>query len=72
MTTTTTVSGFAPLVGFGGSANANVWNALGLAVIGGVLASTLLVLTTTPALYYLFERGDVVPGFMQALEEGRD
>ena len=46
--------GFALL--FSQAADANIWNALGFALIGGLLTSTVLVLTVTPALYYLFER----------------
>jgi len=59
MTTTTTVLGLAPLVLFSETADANIWNALGFALIGGLMASTFFVLTTTPSLYYLFERGRV-------------
>ena len=57
MTTTTTVLGLLPLVLFSEGADANIWNALAYALIGGLLSSTFFVLTTTPALYYLFERG---------------
>jgi HAE1 family hydrophobic/amphiphilic exporter-1 len=57
MTTTTTVLGLLPLVLFSEGADANIWNALAYALIGGLLSSTLFVLTTTPALYYLFEGG---------------
>lgn len=57
MTTTTTVLGLLPLVLFSQGADANIWNALAYALIGGLLSSTFFVLTTTPALYYLFERG---------------
>ncbi len=56
MTTTTTVLGLLPLVLFSASADANIWNALAFALIGGLLSSTVFVLTTTPALYLLFER----------------
>jgi HAE1 family hydrophobic/amphiphilic exporter-1 len=56
MTTTTTVLGLLPLVLFSETADANIWNALGYTLIGGLLASTVFVLTTTPALYSLFER----------------
>jgi HAE1 family hydrophobic/amphiphilic exporter-1 len=56
MTTTTTVLGLLPLVLFSEGADANIWNALAYALIGGLLSSTFFVLTTTPALYYLFER----------------
>ena len=45
-----------PLVLFSESADANIWNALGYALIGGLTSSTFLVLTVTPALYLLFER----------------
>jgi HAE1 family hydrophobic/amphiphilic exporter-1 len=57
MTTATTIFGLLPLVLFTPTVNATIWNALTYALIGGLLSSTLFVLTTTPALYYLFERG---------------
>jgi HAE1 family hydrophobic/amphiphilic exporter-1 len=56
MTTTTTVAGLLPLVLFSKAADANIWNALGFALIGGLTTSTVLVLFVTPALYLLFER----------------
>ena len=56
MTTCTTIAGLLPLVLFSEAADANIWNALGYALIGGLATSTVLVLTVTPALYYLFER----------------
>ena len=56
MTTATTVLGLLPLVLASEAADANIWNALGYALIGGMLSSTFFVLTTTPALYLLFER----------------
>ena len=59
MTTATTVLGLLPLVLASEAADANIWNALGYALIGGMLSSTFFVLTTTPALYLLFERGKV-------------
>ena len=55
MTSMTTVCGLLPLVLFAESANANIWNALAYALIGGLSSSTFLVLTVTPALYLLFE-----------------
>lgn len=57
MTTTTTVLGLLPLVLFSQGADANIWNALAYALMGGLLSSTVFVLTTTPALYFLFEGG---------------
>ena len=56
MTTTTTVLGLLPLVLFSRTADANIWNALAYALVGGLLSSTVFVLTTTPALYLLFQR----------------
>jgi HAE1 family hydrophobic/amphiphilic exporter-1 len=57
MTTATTVLGLLPLVLFSETADSTIWNALAFTLIGGLLSSTLFVLTTTPALYHLFERG---------------
>jgi HAE1 family hydrophobic/amphiphilic exporter-1 len=57
MTSFTTIFGLMPLVLFSEYADANIWNALGLALIGGLTSSTLFVLTITPALYFLVERG---------------
>jgi len=57
MTSFTTIFGLLPLVLGGESADANIWNALGFALIGGLSSSMLLVLTVTPALYLLAERG---------------
>ena len=56
MTSVTTITGLLPLVLFSEAADANIWNALGYALIGGLTSSTILVLTVTPALYLLFER----------------
>ncbi|MEX2466308.1 MAG: efflux RND transporter permease subunit, partial [Gemmatimonadota bacterium] len=51
MTTITTVLGLLPLVVFGDAAGSNIWDALALVLIGGLLSSTLFVLTITPAVY---------------------
>jgi hydrophobic/amphiphilic exporter-1 (mainly G- bacteria), HAE1 family len=56
MTTVVTIMGLLPLVLFSESPDSNIWNALGFALIGGLTSSTLLVLSVTPALYFLFER----------------
>jgi HAE1 family hydrophobic/amphiphilic exporter-1 len=56
MTSVTTILGLLPLVLFSASVDANIWNALGYSLIGGLASSTVLVLTVTPALYLLFER----------------
>ncbi|MFQ5549707.1 MAG: efflux RND transporter permease subunit, partial [Gemmatimonadales bacterium] len=55
MTSATTIFGLLPLVMFSETADTNIWNALGFALIGGLASSTLFVLTVTPALYTLFE-----------------
>ncbi|MDX1646814.1 MAG: efflux RND transporter permease subunit, partial [Longimicrobiales bacterium] len=55
MTTTTTVVGLLPLVLFGDPAGSNIWDALALVLIGGLLSSTIFVLTITPAAYRVLE-----------------
>ncbi|MDA0329053.1 MAG: efflux RND transporter permease subunit [Gemmatimonadetes bacterium] len=57
MTTATTVLGLLPLVLFGDGAGTNIWDALALVLIGGLLSSTIFVLTLTPAVYHVLERG---------------
>jgi multidrug efflux pump subunit AcrB len=51
MTTGTTVLGLLPLVVFTEPGTEGLWRALALATMGGLAASTLLVLVTIPALY---------------------
>jgi hydrophobic/amphiphilic exporter-1 (mainly G- bacteria), HAE1 family len=56
MTSLTTICGMLPLVLSSTHADANIWNALAYALIGGLASSSVLVLTVTPSLYMLFER----------------
>ncbi len=57
MTSFVTILGLLPLVVMSEAADQNIWNALGYSLLGGLASSTVLVLTVTPALYLLFERG---------------
>jgi len=54
MTTFTTIGGLLPLVLL--NEGQNMWYSLALATIGGLIASTTLVLTVIPALYVTFEK----------------
>jgi len=57
MTTLTTVFGLLPLVVFASSQDQNIWNALALATIGGLISSTIFVLVAIPVAYrYLVAR----------------
>ena len=56
MTTTTTILGLLPLVLFTETVNATIWNALAFVLIGGLASSSMLVLTVTPAIYFLIEK----------------
>ena len=51
MTTLTTVFGLLPLVVFAGGQDSNIWNALALATIGGLISSTIFVLVAIPVAY---------------------
>jgi HAE1 family hydrophobic/amphiphilic exporter-1 len=51
MTTLTTVLGLLPLILFASSQDENVWNALVLATVGGLLSSTIFVLVAVPVAY---------------------
>jgi HAE1 family hydrophobic/amphiphilic exporter-1 len=71
MTTATTVTGLLPLVLFGDPTGSNIWDALALVLIGGLLSSTLFVLTITPAAYHVLERR-WGRRFSGAVSSGRD
>ena len=55
MTTVTTIGGLLPLVILS-KESGDIWYSLALATIGGLVASTTLVLTVIPTLYMGFER----------------
>lgn len=54
MTALTTVAGMVPMA-FGKGQGSEVWNPLGLTVVGGLLVSTLVTLVLVPTLYSTFE-----------------
>jgi len=56
MTTFTTIGGLLPLVFLSSGGSEDIWYSLSLATIGGLIASTTMVLTVIPALYVSFER----------------
>jgi HAE1 family hydrophobic/amphiphilic exporter-1 len=53
MTTMTTVLGMVPMA-IGSGQGAEMWNAMGIAVIGGLTVSTILTLILVPVLYCMF------------------
>ncbi|KAA6346156.1 Multidrug resistance protein MdtC [termite gut metagenome] len=53
MTTMTTILGMVPMA-IGSGQGAEMWNAMGIAVIGGLAVSTILTLILVPALYCMF------------------
>ena len=54
MTTFTTVLGLLPLA-LDKSESANLWSPLAIAVIAGLLSSTVLTLFVVPGVYIMFE-----------------
>ena len=66
MTSTTTILGLLPLVLFTETVNSTIWNALAFVLIGGLASSSMLVLTVTPALYFLLEKARAGRGEMAA------
>lgn len=55
MTTLTTIFAMLPMA-LTRSVGAEVWNALGITIISGLLVSTLVTLILIPTVYYMFER----------------
>ena len=55
MTALTTICALMPMA-FGSGQASEVWNPLGLTVLGGLLVSTLVTLLLVPTMYSLFER----------------
>jgi len=55
MTTLTTICALIPMA-FASGQGSEVWNPLGLTVLGGLLVSTLVTLVLVPTMYALFER----------------
>ncbi|NOZ13862.1 MAG: efflux RND transporter permease subunit [Acidobacteria bacterium] len=55
MTTITTIGGTVPMA-VSRAQGAEMWNQLGITVIGGLTVSTLITLVLVPTVYYLFER----------------
>jgi HAE1 family hydrophobic/amphiphilic exporter-1 len=60
MTSSTTILGLLPMA-LDRSEAANLWAPLAIAVIGGLLSSTLMTLFIVPSIYLLFE--DIKPKF---------
>lgn len=53
MTTLTTILGMVPMA-IGGGQGSEIWQPMGVAVIGGLTVSTLLTLVIVPVLYCVF------------------
>lgn len=59
LTSGTTIVGLAPLlIHFRDTQDKDIWENLALASIGGLASSTILILLTMPALYYMCIRMD--------------
>jgi HAE1 family hydrophobic/amphiphilic exporter-1 len=54
MTALATMAGLAPMA-FGTGQGSEVWNPLGLTVLGGLLVSTFVTLVLVPTIYSIFE-----------------
>ena len=58
MTTLTTILGMIPLA-IGTGEGSEMWQPMGVAVVGGLTFSTILTLLVIPALYSVFNAGEV-------------
>ncbi len=56
LTTLTTIVGFLPLVIFSSGSDENIWYALSLAGIGGIVSSSIFILFVLPLLFYSVEK----------------
>jgi len=57
LTSGTTVAGMLPLIYKSNPNEGNdIWNNLALSSVGGLLSSTVLILSAVPALYWMFTR----------------
>jgi HAE1 family hydrophobic/amphiphilic exporter-1 len=57
MTAFTTILGMVPMA-FTTSEGSEIWNTMGIVVIGGLLVSTIVTLIVVPVLYAIFVRND--------------
>jgi HAE1 family hydrophobic/amphiphilic exporter-1 len=57
MTAFTTILGMVPMA-FTTSEGSEIWNTMGIVVIGGLLVSTLVTLIVVPVFYAIFVRND--------------
>ena len=62
ITSALTIFALLPLVIFSEAADSSIWNAMSYSLLGGLCSSTALVLTVTPALYLILERGGPTTG----------
>ncbi|HPS96044.1 MAG TPA: efflux RND transporter permease subunit, partial [Bacteroidales bacterium] len=58
MTTSTTILGMVPMA-MGIGAGSEIWQPMGIAIIGGLTLSTLLTLIVIPTIYTSFHAGDI-------------
>lgn len=56
LTTLTTIIGFLPLVVFSSGNDENIWYALSMAGIGGIVSSSIFILFVLPLLFYSVEK----------------